>query len=122
KLKKGKTYVVDMVSMAFDTYLRLEDAQGNQVAEDDDSGGDLNAQIVYAPEADGTFKVIATRFADGTGNFTLQVRELSYKTGKVLSLKQGELLINGKLTNDDPQDPLGPKNRFKLYSIKMTAG
>ena len=48
KLQKGKTYQIDMISLdgkQFDTFLRLEDAKGKQVAEDDDSGGDLNARI-----------------------------------------------------------------------------
>jgi serine protease Do len=122
KLKKGKTYIIDMVSKDFDSYLRLETAQGNQLAEDDDSGGDLNAQILFAPEADGSFKVIATRFEDGTGNFTLRVHELTYKIGKTQPLTNGELKLQDKLTTDDPIDPVGPKHAFKIHTVKMTAG
>ena len=125
KLKKGKTYLIDMASNDFDSFLRLEDANGKQLAEDDDSGiGEtrLDAQITFTPEADGTFKIFATRFADGTGNFTLKVRELTYKTGKVLTIEKGELKIEAKITNDDPVDQVFPKNRYKIYSVKMTAG
>jgi hypothetical protein len=38
------------VCTAFDTYLRLEDAQGNQVAFNDDMGGrNRNSRIVFTP-------------------------------------------------------------------------
>ncbi len=122
KLHKGKTYVIDMVSTDFDTYLRLETAKGETLAEDDDSGGDLNAQIVFSPEADAEYKLVATRFADGSGTYTLKVRELSYKTGRPQTLKDGEWKVEAKLTAADPEDPVGPRNHFKLYSIKMRAG
>src|SRR5437016_181906 len=46
-LKKGQTYVIDMVGMGIDAYLRLEDNAGKELAEDDDSGGNLNAQIIF---------------------------------------------------------------------------
>ena len=66
------TYVVDMVSMVFDAYLRLEDAQGNQLAEDDDSGGDLNARIVHKSAQTGRYRIYATTFrANDTGAYTL---------------------------------------------------
>jgi serine protease Do len=124
KLKKGRTYVIDMVTPDFDAYLRLDNAKGEQVAEDDDSGGDLNAQIVFTPEEDATFKVIATRFAEGTGTFTLKVSQLVYKTPARAQTvgNDGTLKIQEKLTKDDPQDPLGPRNAFKLYSVQMKAG
>src|SRR5258707_10846561 len=89
KLKMDKTYVIDMASVDFDTYLRLENGKGDQVAEDDDSGGGVNmldAQIAFTPEKDDTFKIVATRFDEGTGNFALTVRELAYKTGKTQTL------------------------------------
>jgi hypothetical protein len=124
KLKKDRTYVIDMASVDFDTYLRLEDSQGKQLAEDDDSGGGVNmldAQIAFTPEKDDTFKIVATRFDEGTGNFALTVRELAYKTGKAQTLKDGQLKIESKLTNDDPQDMLGPKNRCNVYTVKMVA-
>jgi Bacterial pre-peptidase C-terminal domain len=124
KLKKGRTYVIDMASTDFDSYLRLESPQGTQLAEDDDSGGNLDAQIVYHPEADGEYKVIATRFdgGSGTGAFTLTVHTLLYKTAKAVPLNNGQLKIEGELNNDDPIDLLGPKHRYKVHTVHMTAG
>src|ERR1043166_1047788 len=125
KLKKGKTYLIDLSSDDFDAYLRLEDNKGKQIAEDDDSGvgqSGLDAQIVFTPDADGTFKVFATRFDAGTGNFTLKVRELFYKTGKVLTVDKGMLKIEAKIDNNDPVDQVFPKTRYKVYSVKTVAG
>src|SRR5262245_21671480 len=36
RMKKGGVYTIDMASSHFDSYLRLEDAKGRQLAEDDD--------------------------------------------------------------------------------------
>jgi hypothetical protein len=72
-----KTYQIDLISQDFDAYLRLEDSAGRQLAEDDDSGGGLNARLVFTPEVSGTYRVIATTFRPGeTGDYVLKVREL----------------------------------------------
>jgi predicted Ser/Thr protein kinase len=74
--KAGKIYRIDLFSRAFDTYLRLEDAGGRQLAWDDDSGGELNARIVFPCQTTGTYRIICTTFAPGAiGPFTMTVRE-----------------------------------------------
>jgi tetratricopeptide (TPR) repeat protein len=78
KLQAGKTYVIDMVSpdpKALDPYLVLRDATGTKLAEDDDSGGGLNARITFRAAQDGTFRIQATSYNAGRGAFTLTVRE-----------------------------------------------
>jgi tetratricopeptide (TPR) repeat protein len=78
KLASGKIYAIDMVSpdqKALDPYLVLSDAKGKTLAEDDDSGGGLNARILYRAAQDGTFRISATSFNGGSGAFTLTVRE-----------------------------------------------
>ena len=75
KLKKGTAYQIDMVSKQFDSYLRLEDSKGKELAEDDDGGGMLNARIIFNCQRDGDYKVIATSFnPDGVGMYTLTVK------------------------------------------------
>lgn len=56
----GQTVTITMESDVFDSYLVLLGADGNPVAEDDDSAGDLNAQIRYRLTEDGTYTIIAT--------------------------------------------------------------
>jgi hypothetical protein len=71
----GKRYVIHMSSHEFDAYLRLEDPAGINVAEDDDGGGALNAQIVYTAQQTGSYRIIATSLGRSTGNYTLTVRQ-----------------------------------------------
>jgi hypothetical protein len=74
-LKGGKTYTIDMLSGYFDSYLRLEDSSRTVLAEDDDSGGGLNARIVFrAPKTD-TYRIIATSYDGGTGKYALNIKE-----------------------------------------------
>jgi serine/threonine protein kinase len=78
KLNAGKVYVIDMISpdpKALDPYLVLKTADGRYLAEDDDSGGNLNARIVYRALSDGVYRIHATSFNAGSGAFTLTVRE-----------------------------------------------
>ena len=62
-----------------DSYLYLRDADGQEIAFDDDGGGNLNSLIgpISLP-ADGTYTVVATRFQQASGNsegtFELTVR------------------------------------------------
>jgi hypothetical protein len=76
KLDAGTTYRIDHRGgdRKFDAFLILEDADGNGLDEDDDSGGGLNAQLVLRPAKTGTYRVIATTLPAGqTGKFTLEI-------------------------------------------------
>jgi hypothetical protein len=75
KLDAGKTYRIDQrgADPAFDAYLILEDIDGKKLAEDDDSGGGLNARITHKISKSGTYRVIATTFSRQTGKFALEI-------------------------------------------------
>ena len=73
KLEAGKTYQVYCKS-EWDNWLRIEDAKGKQLAEDDDSGGGTDAQIVFECKTAGEYRVIVTSFdAAATGDFIVTV-------------------------------------------------
>jgi hypothetical protein len=73
KLEAGKTYQVDCKS-DWDNWLRIEDAKGKQLAEDDDSGGGTDAQILFECKTAGEYRFIVTSFdAATTGDFTVTV-------------------------------------------------
>jgi hypothetical protein len=74
-LKKGKTYVIDMMSGQFDTYLMLQTANAVIIAQDDDGGGNLNSRIRYQSPGDASFRIVATTFNGQVGPFTLRVTE-----------------------------------------------
>jgi tetratricopeptide (TPR) repeat protein len=77
KMTAGKTYMIDMESKAFDTFLKLEDPQGKLLAENDDiSETNQNSRIVFTAPADGAYRIVATSFQRrGIGPYTLTVRE-----------------------------------------------
>ena len=51
-MEKGTYYVIDMTG-TFDTFIRLQDAGGTEVAFDDDGGQGLNARLLYVPAKSG---------------------------------------------------------------------
>src|SRR5262249_40527628 len=57
-----------------DPFLVLVERAGQIVAQDDDSGGNQNARIVYKSQETGAFRVYATTFMPGmTGAFRLTI-------------------------------------------------
>jgi thiol-disulfide isomerase/thioredoxin len=71
KFEAGKAYRIDMTSREVDSFLRLEDPNGKQVATDDDGGGYPNARIVHKATQGGEYKIIATTFGQPMGQFKL---------------------------------------------------
>jgi peroxiredoxin len=107
KMKAGRIYQIDMSSRAFDSYLFLEDPKGKQLAEDDDSGGMLDAQIIFNCQRDGEYKVVCTAFSEqGMGAYTLTVKVRGQEqpaatphvalVGKPAPDIEGDFALNGK--------------------------
>jgi hypothetical protein len=73
----GRTYAIDLESDAFDAFLRLEDAAGTLLAENDDISSDnLNSRLVFTAPKDEVYRIVATSFQQaGTGPYTLRIRE-----------------------------------------------
>ena len=81
RMEANRTYEIDMTSNEFDAYLNVVDDTGRIVAADDDSGGDLNARIIFTPARGGLFHIEATHFPQElqpdvptTGKYTLIIR------------------------------------------------
>ncbi|RMC32080.1 M10 family metallopeptidase C-terminal domain-containing protein [Paracoccus alkanivorans] len=91
-LEAGKTFDISLTGRTLqDPYLELRDASGRLIASNDDSGGELNSQIVFTPNSTGTYYINATSFGSGSGSYQLAVDE-------VRPASMGELadyLING---------------------------
>jgi hypothetical protein len=77
KMKGGQTYQIDLVSQAFDAFLRVEDESGKQLAFDDDSGGGLNSRLYFKAPKDGSYRLIATSFDGKAGPYTLTAKVAS---------------------------------------------
>jgi thiol-disulfide isomerase/thioredoxin len=93
-----------MVNLSkIDPFLRLEDAKGEQLAFDDDSGGQLNSRIIFKAPADGEYRIIATCYPDPktgepTGKYVVTVEMINWKAylasrAKALADKSGDIGI-----------------------------
>jgi hypothetical protein len=105
----GNTYVIDHMSSKFDCYLRVEDENGNNLAQDDDGGNGLNSRIVFSPTRQGNYRICATSLGGrSVGQFTLTVQ-----------LRQMLFSTSGKLTPTDPMDVVRQGCHFKVFRVKM---
>jgi peroxiredoxin len=108
EMKAGFAYTIDMISTELDSYLRLEDKTGKQLDEDDDSGGNLNAKMVFNCTKDDEYKVICTCLGgpDRNGNYTLLIKKAVSNVAtvtphdKLIDKRapqlQGDFALNGK--------------------------
>lgn len=117
KLQKGKTYTIDLVSEDFDAFLRLLSPGGDQLAEDDDSGGNLNSRVQFSPAQNGEYQVVATSLDQKTGNYTLTVRAAAPLVAK--KIKAGDTVMD-TFVGTDPNLP-EIRKRGRPYTIEMKA-
>jgi hypothetical protein len=125
KMKKGHTYQIDLISRAFDAYLRLENPKGDQVAANDDGGGMLNSRITYRAPEDGDYMILAMSLGGGsTGKFTLKVKELTPAApvnakGFDLKLDKGQVAAASMIAANDPAYK---GKRHKAFTLHVEAG
>lgn len=75
ELPAAQMISVRMNSPELDPYIAVVDAQGQVLAENDDSGGTLNAHVNFTPPEAGTYTVVATTFSGGDpGPYALRIR------------------------------------------------
>lgn len=122
-MSPNKTYIIDLESTDFDTYLRILDSRGKELAHDDDGGEKLNARLRFTPPREDTYQIVATRFGSGQGNYLLKIRverpvEEKQPIGPVLVLSDKEHRIEGRLAQNSP--PVLGKPA-QVHMVKMTA-
>ena len=129
KMQKDKTYLIEMKSTEIDSYLRLENPGGTEVAFDDDGGGFLDAKIVYKATESGEFKIVATTYKGGeTGKFTLAIKDISPPPALALKLVDGKGSYTGRIAATDSRfNPLtgmiGNAGRLhRSLSIRLEQG
>ncbi|MDG0978452.1 MAG: S8 family serine peptidase [Halieaceae bacterium] len=82
-LEAGKVYVLDVLAdgdgaggTLTDAVLRLYDADGNEIAYDDNTGAGLDAHIQFTPSVSGDYYLDVSGRGAAVGTYTLRVREL----------------------------------------------
>jgi hypothetical protein len=75
RLYANTNYTIDLKSRDFDAFLELQDPSGITLLVDDDSGGGLDARIVFTPMRTGDYRIVVRSLMDGgQGNYRLTVR------------------------------------------------
>jgi thiol-disulfide isomerase/thioredoxin len=80
KLSEGKAYRIDLASKAFDTFLRVENAAGKELAfhDDIDYPTNTNSRLIFQAPKTEEYRIIATSFTPkAVGEFTLDVKNAS---------------------------------------------
>lgn len=86
-----------------DSYLFLQNANGDVITQDDDSGGNLNSRIgPFTIPEDGTYTVVATRFQQQVGSSTGEYT-LTLTAAEQTLINLGET-ITGTLSDEEPND------------------
>jgi hypothetical protein len=86
EVEAGATVQITLVSDDFDPFLVLADADGNELATDDDSAGNLDSRISYTFADGGEYMLTATSFsahnggAARTGAYTLTLTSVEVET------------------------------------------
>jgi len=110
----GQKIIIEMQSQQIDPYLVLFDANGKQIAEDDDGGGGKNARIQVTLPVTGNYTLYANSYEGGKiGSYTLSAR----------TVNSPNLLLDrkGRLTDQSPtlqQDG----TRYDMVSFTGRAG
>ena len=83
EVKSGATYLFDLEGSANgagslgNPFLRVLDANGNEIANNDNAGSNLNSQLGYSAAADGVVYVSAQTADGGTGSYRLSASEIA---------------------------------------------
>ncbi|MDX2138500.1 MAG: PPC domain-containing protein [Chloroflexota bacterium] len=99
---EGQVISISLLSEDFDCFLTLLDAEGNELATDDDGAGNLDSEIAgFSIPADGSYIVLAQSYGSANGNngetgeYTLEIRKAAGST-----LEYG-MTIEDELTSRD---------------------
>lgn len=118
----GQQVTIDMTSDEIDPYLILLSADGTELAQDDDSGGDKNARITVTLPADGTYTFLANSYEAGqSGNYQLKLATVIPSLPSLLP--SGETLLDelGILEDSDAVLP-SDNSLYDEYTFEGTAG
>lgn len=121
RLEAGKSYQLDLISAAFDSFLEVQSEQGQALAADDDGGGGLNSRIRFQPPRTENYRLLVGPLAGNqTGAFHLRVEELSPPKAEPVRTAppNGTLTINALITAGDALHP-ERQLRTKIFPVEM---
>lgn len=103
--KQGERFEFRAASAApgspLDLVLRIEDASGKVLAEDDDGGGGSDARLVWASPSDGSFTAsVSDRFHKGGGEFVYRLVIVPPKPDFRVTVAENEFRLEPGQTNE----------------------
>jgi serine protease Do len=134
RLEAGQVYQIDVMSEQFDSYMRIEDTAGKQLAVDDDSGGMRNARILLLCRKTETYHVIATSLnpnefgpkgkedPNKVKTFTMAIEPHKAQAPVELTLKDGKASTRRDLSKDAFSSRTLPGGPAHVYLLKLEAG
>ncbi|MEL7038240.1 MAG: trypsin-like peptidase domain-containing protein [Cyanobacteria bacterium J06592_8] len=118
----GQQIAIEMSSQDLDPYLILLNSDGSELAQDDDSGGDKNAQILVTLPADGEYTFLANSYEAGeSGDYRLRLR---IAKDSLNPRDRSSRLILEERGSLDANDPVLPSDgsRYDEYVFDGEAG
>lgn len=106
--EEGQGVQIAVTSEQFDTYLMLLDANGDELANNDDSNGSLNSTITTTLPYSGEYTIVVTSFSavigadPETGRFSLTAQEVEIEEA-IVELGEGNQFITENLSSSRPE-------------------
>ncbi|MGL5081899.1 MAG: DVUA0089 family protein [Microcoleaceae cyanobacterium] len=121
--KAGQQVMIEMKSREIDSYLILLDAEGAELAQDDDGGGENDAKIVVTLPQDGTYTFLANSYDAGElGGYQLQLRTATLRQPSASPPVEGMILKQeGSLNSGDAVLP-SDGSLYDEYTFEGQAG
>lgn len=120
-LTAGQTYVIEMQSAFFNSFVRILDSNNVPLAEDDNGGIGLNAKLTFVARQNGRHVVVAAARNSGAGGYTLTIRRDNPMRPIEVALGAGGVYRDDNVLRAD--DPLEPKrgSPAKVYRVRLQA-
>lgn len=120
RLEAGQTYRFSLIASGddplSDPYMRLYNSRGEELAADDDGGGELNSLIEFTAPTTGNYFVEAAAFADSsTGGYTLSARR-----GDIPGDNTTDVSLSAD--GDYREGVLSPAGDRDWYRLELTEG
>lgn len=126
--RAGQQVVVEMTSRELNAYLILLSPDGDEVGQDNDSGGDRNSRLTATLPSTGIYTILANTFEPGeSGSYSVRVATGNATppatgngappsaTTRVLLRDQGRLDVNSPVLEED-------NSLYQDYSFQGTSG
>ena len=119
---QGDMVQVDATSAQFDAYAAIQDANGTELAHDDDSGGGTDARIRFAVPATADYRIVVRSFRPGGfGAYRLRLTFLGIMVAGAngANIERGQIM-RGRLAPGDPR--LSDNSIYHVYNYYGHAG